>query len=69
MNNRGESTSGATVILFDKMNTPSVDQVVARRETLALLSTLKQTDHVAFYSLETRSDHGAGFHCWRGSPG
>jgi VWFA-related protein len=53
MNNRGESTSGATVILFDKMNTPSADQVVARRQTLALLSTLKQADHVAFYSLDT----------------
>ncbi|MGH9648276.1 MAG: VWA domain-containing protein, partial [Bryobacteraceae bacterium] len=52
-NNRGESTSNATVILFDKMNTPSADQVVARRQTLALLSTLKQTDHVAFYSLDT----------------
>ena len=53
MNNRGESTADATVILFDKMNTPSADQVVARRETLALLSTLKPTDHVAFYSLDT----------------
>ncbi len=53
MNNRGESTAGATVILFDKMNTPSADQVVARRQTLALLSSLKQTDHVAFYSLDT----------------
>ena len=53
MNNQGESTSNATVILFDKMNTPSADQAVARRQTLALLSTLKQTDHVAFYSLDT----------------
>ncbi len=53
MNNRGESTSGATVILFDKMNTPSADQATARRQTLALLSTLKDTDHVAFYSLDT----------------
>ena len=53
MNNRGESTSAATVILFDKMNTPSTDQVVARRQTLALLSTLKETDRVAFYSLDT----------------
>jgi len=53
MNNRGESTSGATVILFDKMNTPSADQATARRQTLALLSNLKQTDHVAFYSLDT----------------
>ena len=53
MNNQGESTSNATVILFDKMNTPSADQAVARRQTLALLSTLKQTDHVAFCSLDT----------------
>ena len=52
MNNRGESTSGATVILFDKMNTPSADQATARRQTLALLSNLKPTDHVAFYSLD-----------------
>jgi VWFA-related protein len=53
MNNRGESTSTATVILFDKMNTPSASQVVARKETLALLSSLKETDRVAFYSLDT----------------
>ena len=53
MNNRGEATSTATVILFDKMNTPSTDQVVARRQTLALLSSLKETDRVAFYSLDT----------------
>jgi len=53
MNNRGESTSTATVILFDKMNTPSTSQVVARKETLALLSSLKDTDRVAFYSLDT----------------
>ena len=53
MNNNGESTAGATVILFDKMNTPSADQATARRQTLALLSNLKQTDHVAFYSLDT----------------
>src|SRR5690242_9020123 len=26
MNSRGEATLGATVILFDKMNTPSADQ-------------------------------------------
>jgi len=53
MNNRGESTSTATVILFDKMNTPSASQVVARKETLALLSSLKDTDRVGFYSLDT----------------
>jgi len=53
MNNRGESTSGATVILFDKMNMPGQDQATARRQALNLLSTLKQTDHVAFYSLDT----------------
>jgi VWFA-related protein len=53
MNNRGEAISAATVILFDKMNTPSADQVVARRQTLALLSSLKETDRVAFYALDT----------------
>ena len=53
MNNRGEGTSTATVILFDKINTPSADQVVARRQTLELLSSLKETDRVAFYSLDT----------------
>lgn len=53
MNNRGESTSTATVILFDKLNTPSTSQVVARRQALALLSSLKETDRVAFYALET----------------
>jgi VWFA-related protein len=54
MNNRGEGTSTATVILFDKMNTPSTDQVVARRQTLELLSSLNATDRVAFYSLDTQ---------------
>lgn len=53
MNNRGEASTTATVILFDKMNTPSTDQVAARRQTLALLSSLKETDRVAFYALDT----------------
>ncbi len=53
INSRGEGTSTATVILFDKLNTPSIDQVVARRQALELLSSLKETDRVAFCTLET----------------
>ncbi len=52
MNNSGLATSTATVILLDKMNTPGGDQVAARKQTLALLASLKDTDRVAFYSLD-----------------
>ncbi len=52
MNNRGETSRSATVILFDRLNTTdAADQANARRNILALLSSLKPADKVAFYSL------------------
>jgi VWFA-related protein len=52
MNNRGETSQTATVILFDRLNTiDAADQANARTRILALLRALKPTDRVAFYSL------------------
>lgn len=52
MNNRGETSHSATVILFDRLNTPDpADQANARTKVLALLRSLKPSDRVAFYSL------------------
>ncbi|MCU1337971.1 MAG: hypothetical protein JWO19_3552 [Bryobacterales bacterium] len=52
MNNRGETAQTATVILFDRLNTPEpTDQANARTRILALLRSLKPTDKIAFYSL------------------
>jgi VWFA-related protein len=52
MNNRGETSQTATVILFDRLNTiDAADQANARTRILALLRGLKPTDRVAFYSL------------------
>jgi VWFA-related protein len=52
MNNRGETSQTATVILFDRLNTTDpADQANARTRILALLRSLKPTDRVAFYSL------------------
>jgi VWFA-related protein len=52
MNNQGETSQTATVILFDRLNTPEpADQANARTRILALLHSLKPTDKVAFYSL------------------
>jgi len=52
MNNQGETSQTATVILFDRLNTPEPsDQANARTRILALLRSLKPADKVAFYSL------------------
>jgi VWFA-related protein len=52
MNNRGEASQAATVILFDRLNTlDAADQATARTRVVALLRSLKPTDRVAFYSL------------------
>ncbi|MBZ5633397.1 MAG: VWA domain-containing protein [Acidobacteriia bacterium] len=52
MNNRGETSQSATVILFDRLNTADpADQATARTRILALLRSLKPSDKVAFYSL------------------
>ncbi len=52
MNNRGETSRSATVILFDRLNIPNAtDQANARTKVIALLRSLKPEDRVAFYSL------------------
>ncbi len=52
MNNRGETSQNATVILFDRLNIPDpADQANARTKVIALLRSLKPADRVAFYSL------------------
>jgi VWFA-related protein len=53
-NNAGEMPRSATVILFDRLNTPApLDQATVRTKTLAFLASLKPTDRVGFYSLGT----------------
>ncbi len=52
LNSRGELPTTATVILFDRINSPSTaDQAFVRNQALRLLASLKDTDRVGFYSL------------------
>jgi VWFA-related protein len=54
MNNGGDVAQTATVILMDRLNTPSsADQATMRSKILTMLTTLKPTDRVGFYSLGT----------------
>ena len=48
---QGEPVNAATVILYDRLNTPPVDQAYIRKQVLEALSGLKETDTFAFYSL------------------
>ena len=48
---RGEPVKAATVILYDRLNTPPADQAYVRKQVLAALKALKDTDIFAFYSL------------------
>src|ERR1700730_7679495 len=56
--NRGDSASSnpgsVTVILFDALNTPILDQFYARQQVLKFLRQLKPQDHVAIYVLTTK---------------
>ncbi len=45
----GEDVAGVTVILFDGLNTPLVDQVYARQQILKFLRQLEPGDRVALY--------------------
>ena len=45
----GEDVAGVTVILFDGLNTPLVDQVYARQQILKFLRQLRPGDRVALY--------------------
>jgi VWFA-related protein len=54
LNWRGAPVQSASVILFDRLNTPTTDQAAVRKQLLAVLSSLKETDSVALYSLGQR---------------
>ena len=47
----GAMPLATTVILYDRVNTPPSDQAFMRQQVLVLLSSLKENDHFAFYSL------------------
>jgi len=47
----GATPQSATVILYDRVNTPVSEQAFARKQVLALLSSMKESDRFAFYSL------------------
>jgi len=51
VNWRGAPVQSVSVILFDRINTPTADQAAVRRQLLSVLSSLKETDSVAFCSL------------------
>jgi VWFA-related protein len=51
VNWRGAPVQSASVILFDRINTPTQDQASVRKQLLGVLSSLKETDSVAFCSL------------------
>ena len=46
-----EPPSALTVVLFDLLNTSSLDQSYVRKEVIHFLQTLKPQDHVAVYGL------------------
>ena len=56
--NRGDSAASnpgsVTVILFDALNTPILDQFYARQQVLKFLRQLQPQDHVAIYVLTTQ---------------
>ena len=51
LNNRGEEAGGATVILWDMLNTETQDQSYVRTQVLKYLRTLTEGDPVALYAL------------------
>ena len=51
LNNRGEEAGGATVVLWDMLNTETQDQSYVRAQVLKYLRTLTEGDPVALYAL------------------
>lgn len=49
----GDYPQTATVILYDRLNTPVADQAYIRKQVLRILSARKPADRFAFYSLGT----------------
>jgi VWFA-related protein len=50
--NRTVERSSATMILFDRLNTPAADQLFARRHLLAFLRQIRSDDRVGIYVLD-----------------
>jgi len=50
----GQPAGSVTVILFDALNTPILDQSRAREQVVKFLRQLQPQDHVALYILTTR---------------
>ncbi|MBZ5576932.1 MAG: VWA domain-containing protein [Acidobacteriia bacterium] len=48
---QGLPIQAATVVLYDRLNTPAADQAFVRKQVLAALSKLPETATFAFYSL------------------
>ncbi len=51
LNSRGEEAGGATVVLWDMLNTETQDQSYVRAQVLKYLRTLTESDPVALYAL------------------
>jgi VWFA-related protein len=48
---RGEPVMTATIILLDRLNTPTASQAFTRKQVLDVLASLKENDSIAFLSL------------------
>lgn len=51
LNNRGEEAGGATVVLWDMLNTEMQDQSYVRAQVLKYLRTVTERDPIALYAL------------------
>src|SRR5262245_43236041 len=53
--NRIRTSGSATVVLFDKLNTPDADQRYARQHLVSFLRQIREDDRVGIYILESAS--------------
>lgn len=51
LNSQGEEPVGATVVLWDKLNTDTQDQSYVQKQVFNYLRTLRPGDHLALYAL------------------
>jgi VWFA-related protein len=51
----GRIGTGATIVLFDRLNTSDIDQIYARRHLVTFLRQLKPDERLGFYVLDGRS--------------
>ncbi|HEY4363382.1 MAG TPA: VWA domain-containing protein [Bryobacteraceae bacterium] len=51
LNSQGEEPVGATVVLWDKLNTETEDQSYVQKQVFNYLHTLRPGDHLALYAL------------------